>query len=165
MGPDSAESAARLIVLHIPKTGGRTLNQHFRHYEPESVVPIGESNPFSLACKPDRRVPRLREKPPETLETIRVIKGHQRFGVHAFLPGRSVYVALLRDPVSRVLSVHNHLLHWPRYDISSIVRTEYSDPLAFVRSGLSLEVDNGQTRRVSGVDPPSARHQAREGSE
>jgi hypothetical protein len=123
-----------LIFVHIPKTGGITMNQILArqcgrsagwgtHWGPQMPTP---------ACRPLGIYVGLRLKPggtwyPELPQVaafrfgqmpaprqarIRAIKGHMGFGLDRYLSRPAAYVTLLREPVDRVLSHYYYTVDW-----------------------------------------------------
>ncbi len=168
--PRSTPPQERVIFLHIPKTAGRTLTFLMqRHYGSLGTATVGEVDPFAAVVHPDSRWQRVVGLSNDEMAQVGLIKGHMRFGLHEHLSGPYRYATLIREPVARVRSVFNHLTSGrygagrteddgettkPDFPVAEQVRRECPDPMALVRSGLCLEVDNGQTRRLSGIDPP-----------
>jgi len=142
---DMMPESKTIIFIHNPKTGGRTLRRITdRQYEPNEVVVIPREHYHSSTVAQHLAGPG-KDRP-------RLIRGHIPFGVHALLPFESAYITLLREPVDRVLSQYSSMLErrrrWMFRDGEPITLEEY------VSSGCTKEVDNVQTRRLSGVDPP-----------
>lgn len=134
------------------KTGGMTLRQIVRcAYAPGRVHEVVE-NHFDLFS-----VPSLTGI---DLDQVDVLQGHVPHGVHELLPRPATYVTLLREPVDRAVSLY---FHWrrklgARFGEHGIVEG-LSAVLADDASGLVppvrlLEIDNAQTRRISGLNPP-----------
>ncbi|MFC1715270.1 sulfotransferase family 2 domain-containing protein [Candidatus Poribacteria bacterium] len=141
-----------ILYLHIPKTGGTTLNTCIydqwsadEDYRAEDgwlrsgiyYYPIGflkdpnASVPSNIARALGR-------------EDIRAVLGHFCFGVHQFVKRPWTYITLLRNPVDRVLSLYYHLKTHEGLVVS------IDD---FVTNPPYREVDNDQTRRISGIEP------------
>jgi hypothetical protein len=131
----SAEEPAG-IFLHIPKTGGSTLHRIVdRQYPADAIYSIGLPVP--------ERVEVFKVLPQADRARIRLLRGHMEFGLHEWLPRPSVYVTVLRDPVERTLS------HYSR--ARSRGRTEGLGLAEFLDAGLRIDLDNGQTRWLSGT--------------
>jgi hypothetical protein len=136
------------LFLHIPKTAGTTLKHIiYEHYS----VPgdNGGSNfydgiyYFPYGFHKTRR-PGFTSIVREMFarEDLRAVTGHFWYGAHAFIPRPCFYITLLREPVDRVTSLyHRHIT--PRVTLDEFV-TELG----------CREVDNDQTRRIAGVEPP-----------
>ena len=138
-----------LIFLHIGKTAGSTMRQVLRRQFPSSEI--------MLVRSPTRDPKRLRREdtlayfaglPEAERARPRLILGHTIFGLHEFVPRPSTYITLLRDPLSLVVSQYGYVRrtpgHWLHETALRLSLEEY------VQSGLSLEMDNSQTRAISG---------------
>ncbi|MDP2878526.1 MAG: sulfotransferase family 2 domain-containing protein [Sulfuricella sp.] len=136
----SSKSGDPVVFIHIPKTGGMTLYSMIRDiYKPSELHKI---NPAMESIEKYRHLSQDRK------DKLKVIYGHMDYRIHELLPPNSRYVTLMRNPVERVIS-HYHY-----------VRRTADDPLRelAMRSSLDdwvercnlLEMDNGQTRRLSG---------------
>jgi Sulfotransferase family len=97
-----------LIHLHIPKTGGTSLNsmiQHgFRDDEISDTMFNGTKlNGLGLApyelCKK-----RFSSYAPDQFDRIRYVTGHLPMGLHRALPRPAKYFTIIRHPVDRVIS-------------------------------------------------------------
>lgn len=93
------------IFLHVPKTGGSTINRHLRlnlHYD-EVFVHLGGGG-ARYRAEMDR--PDWEERPLEDRNRARVLTGHRaRFGIHELLPDRTPrYVTVQREPAARIMS-------------------------------------------------------------
>jgi hypothetical protein len=108
-GPDTR----RIIFLHIHKTGGMTI-RHFlkRRYRDASVDIRNVPNHGEHTMGPPDRgqndafLEKFWALPREQRDAMRVCYGHLSYGLHERLPGPSTYITLLRDPIDRVLSMH-----------------------------------------------------------
>lgn len=144
--------APAVLFLHIPKAGGQTLGEyvynHCRDEEPRD--PSGADTldagvaylNYGFLKEPGLAVPeharRLLRRP-----DLRAVIGHFWFGLHEHVARPHVYVTLLREPTERVVSLYYYAkLH------------ETLSLEEFVRAPPFKEVDNDQTRRLAGVDPP-----------
>jgi hypothetical protein len=138
-----------VIFLHIGKTAGSTMRQVLRRQFPPSEVMVVRS--------PVRNPRRLRRE--DTLEYFaslpeaerlrpRLILGHTIFGLHELVPRSCTYITLLRDPVALVLSQYHYVRRTPGHWLYDTARGMSLDE--YIRSGVSLEVDNSQTRALSG---------------
>jgi hypothetical protein len=78
------------------------------------------------------------------LSGLRLVMGSSCYGVHRQLPGKVVYVALVRDPLERIVVLHEEFNR--RLPAGRPTLTLES----FVFGQQRLEVDNGQVRAISG---------------
>jgi hypothetical protein len=135
-----------LIFLHVPKAAGSTVNHILRwKYKPKSVYNIsGSKDQLKLRLDTFKR---LSEK---QKSKIKLLRGHMPFGLHTDLPNKSVYITFLREPVDRVISEYFYVLRSPsHYLYNKVVRNKLSLD-EFVTSGVSTEMNDGQTRLIAG---------------
>ena len=88
-----------LVFIHIPRTGGTSLRAALeRQFSAEESLFVYPRQPWAVSR---RDVPGLDD---EAKQKIRLVYGHAPFGLHRDLPGRCRYLAVLRDPIDRVVS-------------------------------------------------------------
>lgn len=133
-----------LIFLHIPKAAGSTLHRIIeKQYEPSTIFTI----PSFYSSKEE-----FRQAAKFQLKEIKVLKGHMFFGLHEVLPNPSTYITLLRDPVERIISHYYYVLRNPSHYLYKDVKAQNMSLKEYACSGLSLELDNGQTRFIAGLN-------------
>lgn len=164
-----APHESTLIYLHIGKTAGVTLHQVLRRQFPPSQTfwlhrsPVrGQATDATAGAERDEQeaIPSegrpnrelslayVASLPREKLARLRLIEGHTIFGLHRCLPGPSTYSTLLREPVARVISGYGYIRRRPRHPLYAL---SHKLPLdEFLRSGVALQLDNGQTRAIAG---------------
>lgn len=146
-----------LLCLHVPKCGGKTLNQIiFKNLHDETGVTVEQEwfyqgvawfpMPGGGFLKSENRDVEERTRRVLRRQDLRAFLGHFSYGVHRHLSRPWAYCTMLRHPVDRVLSLHHHLRHRARMTIE-----EFVSDLRFI------EVDNDQTRRISGEEPEVGR--------
>jgi hypothetical protein len=129
----------RVIFIHIPKAAGRTVHSIVaRQYSGQEILAV---------------LGRLGETPPLVLEDVAgkaMVIGLVHHGVHQQLPGSSTYATLLREPVSRVLSLYGYALTNPNHYLHD--RAVEEGLIGFLSSEAGAEeIENGQTRQIAGV--------------
>jgi hypothetical protein len=142
----AAVSDPTVIFLHIGKTAGTTLRVILRRqFRPSQVMLVRarmrprEETLGDFAGLPERE----RARP-------RLIMGHTVFGLHQHVPRPSTYVTVLRHPVSLVLSQYNFVRRTVDHRHHQIVASADMTLRQYIESGVSLEMDNSQTRAIAG---------------
>jgi sulfotransferase famil protein len=151
----SARDDRLLLFLHIPKTGGTTLENLICEQYARSGTPPGERDSgvafftegFCIG-EPDL-AERMERAGGALSANVSAVTGHFPFGFHRYVPRAYVYVTLLRDPVERILSLYHHFLTWG--DDSHGVRRRRLELRQFVGEASCPELSNGQTRRLAGL--------------
>lgn len=138
-----------VIFLHIGKTAGSTMRQVLRRQFRSSETMVVRSpvrNPKRL--RREETLAHFAGLPEAERRRARLILGHTIFGLHEYVPRPCTYITLLRNPLSLVLSQYYYVRrtpgHWLHQTALQMGLDEY------VRSGVSLETDNSQTRAISG---------------
>jgi hypothetical protein len=80
-----------------------------------------------------------------------MIKGHMAFGIHEAMPQPSTYITVLRDPVARVVSHYHYVLRHPEHYLYDAVVGASMSLGDYATSGLSVELENGQTQLLAGL--------------
>ena len=153
-----------LIFLHIPKAAGSTLKRVIRKEYLFSSIYRGlllndKDNVLSL------RSPRFVEEgitnePLKHIESIsenrrarvKVLTGHFCFGIHKYFEQPVKYITILRDPISRVYSLYNYIFRTEKHNLHNLLISKNMTFEEFLRSGITTEVDNIQTRLLFGLD-------------
>lgn len=132
-----------IIFMHIPKTGGTTLQSLIRKQFNSSVV---------LHVDPAQMFQSLEEikaLPDTEKSKYQFIRGHMPFGLHYYLPQPATYITLLRWPVDRVISHYYHILRNPTHHHYHEVKTKKISLEEYVASGMEPMLDNTQTRLLN----------------
>jgi hypothetical protein len=148
-GAQSEPDAPVLLFLHVPKAGGSTLGEYVYNQcradgsQGDGLLDAGVAYlDYGFIKEPELVVPG-HVKSLLGRQDLRAVVGHFWFGLHEHVARPSLYVTLLRDPVERVVSLYYYAgLH------------ETTSLEEFARTPPFREVDNDQTRRVAGVNPP-----------
>ena len=159
-----------LIFLHIPKTAGTTLRPVFTgHYgdveadhEPalRLLYGIAYDRGEGFLKPPGDLIPDYLATALERYD-VRAVVGHFSFGVHRLARRSATYMTFLRDPIDRITSLYFHLKDWkhsrPGVSFPSEIDRPFTDDTTideFATCYALRELDNDQTRRVSGIEPP-----------
>jgi hypothetical protein len=155
-----------LVYIHIPKAGGTTLADWLYEqlrdpaekghdaeedgwlssgifYYPSGYV----RGPYTGDLE---RIRRVLPRP-----NLKAVFGHCQFGIHERLPRPASYITMLRHPVERIMSLyHFEKLVEARFGEHQGIKMPDGTTLeSFVESPPFRDVDNGQTRRISGISP------------
>ena len=135
-----------LIFLHIPKAAGRTFYRVLDRQVPREA--IYQMDPGGWR----KSVEELRTLPEKQLRSFRVVRGHVGFGLHELFPQGARYVTFVRDPVARIVSHYRYVLRSPKHYLHDEVVRRPMSLLDYALSGLSGELENGQTRLLAALD-------------
>jgi hypothetical protein len=134
-----------LTFVHIPKTGGTTVSYvMWRQFSRGQVINIDGSTVEEV----NRRWNRME---PEQRAHVRCIRGHLPFAPELFAPRAALFFTILRDPVQRVISEYYYNLTGPKRMLYDPLVRDRMTLDQFVRSELSAQVHNGQTRMLAGA--------------
>ena len=142
-----------VIFLHIGKTAGTTIRQILRKQYAQSETLLIRNRPLRAEREADRPTREatlgfFAALPEAERARPSLILGHTIFGLHELVPHPATYFTLLRDPVALTISQYNYVArnpHHPLHDDAGFRSLE-----AYVKSGVTLESDNSQTRAISG---------------
>lgn len=139
----------KVIFMHIPKSGGTTLYPVFpRFYDEQAIRRIRVVNQ-KLNTQEFINLP-LAEK-----EKVALLCGHMQFGLHRHFPNEQAkYFTFLRKPSDRIVSHYYFLLRTPNHYLYEQVVQNKMSLLDYALSDLSIELDNGQVRSLTGQDTP-----------
>jgi hypothetical protein len=138
-----------LIFLHIPKTGGTTLNGIIEaQYDPSSI--------YSLPSHGDikRYMDDFKLLPVEQRIQLKLLKGHLLFRARLdqYMSQPCRYITLLREPIDRVISTYYYILETPSHYLHKEIVSEKVDLQVFSERDYPA-VNNLQTYLLATVDP------------
>ena len=162
-----------LLHLHLPKTAGGSLNRVIYSQAASPDFPTDDENSIYKGIYYYRTTQRsvTLKKPvldihPAAIDILRTrnlnaVVGHFTFGIHRYLPRNSTYVALIRNPVDRIISLYFHYANRMRKEPEgNLTLEQFLDGFPLPRRGLQQTqalTDNDQTRRISGLEPPAGK--------
>lgn len=136
---------ASLVFVHIPKTAGGTITRIIeQNYPREAIYRIEGDNRASIE--------RLLALDDARRHRLRCVVGHAPVGLEPHLRQPSACFTLLRDPVERIISMYHYICRRPTHYLYKAVAGRKLSLEAFATSDLTPELDNCQTRHLSG-DP------------
>lgn len=134
-----------IVFIHIPKSGGTTLNEIIeRQYQPQEVC--------SLYPSSDSLSPEEQEELRNALSSkSRLIRGHLPFGEHLLFDESVRYFTVLREPIERTISHYYYVRAQSQYAQSHYSVFRQMSLQACLENKVSIVLDNAQTRILSGV--------------
>jgi hypothetical protein len=133
-----------IIFLHLPKTGGQTLNSCIeREYNFKSIYSL-ELDQTKIA----ESVNELKKLPVKDKKSISVLKGHMDFGLHEYLPTPSKYITIIREPIERVISNYYFVLGDFNHPMHEFIKKK---SLSEVVVSPNNKFNNGQVRMIAGI--------------
>ncbi len=142
VNPDKAEKA--VIFLHIPKTAGTALQVMIRQQFRQSGI-------YELDNKDARRsMDIFKGMADRDKKKFRAVVGHMWFGLHESMPKPCTYITLLREPIDRVVSHYYYVRRMSAHYLHQEVISRNLSLKDYLEQKLSTELNNGQTRLLSG---------------
>lgn len=136
---------ATLIVTHIPKTAGTSLRiALMEQFPPDVCFTVGDDIPSFKA--------KLSAMEPEAKSKIRLVFGHICYGWHKLLPQPCKYTTILREPVSRVLSLYDYIVGSKTHYLYEAITRKHMTLKDFVTSGVTSTAENAMVRQLCGRD-------------
>ncbi len=156
-----------LIFTHIPKTGGMSMFASMCEYHGMKMADM-----YNMSAFDDDRTP-LEEMLTDPDRSV--YAGHFPFGLHEWLSKPSYYMAIVRKPIDRIMSLYYYSIQYRDFIRSARKTTGqsykeifdsrtaadfYKDFLPWIKADQtlngflrcpSLELDNGMVRRFSGI--------------
>jgi hypothetical protein len=131
------------IFVHIPKTAGTTLARIIdRQYPPRARL---------LLERHHEGVREFQALPKARRAEIRLLRGHIPYGLHVYCPRPTTYFTLLREPIDRLVSYYYFVQRQADHYLHDYANTPGMTLKRYVEDRVSLQMDNMQTRLLSGV--------------
>jgi hypothetical protein len=147
---DPIAEEATVIFLHVGKTAGATMRRALRReFSVSQILELKAPTVAPGRLRRDGAIDHFAGLPEAERARLRLIMGHMTFGLDAFVPRPATYVTLLREPLKLIASQFHHVKRHEGHLLYEKAKA-YPDLASYVRSGLSLEMDNSQTRAFSG---------------
>lgn len=136
-----------IIFLHLPKYGGNTLHEIIsKQYLPNEQFVIRVKEDHQLTVDDFINLQQLERN------KIKVLRGHQSFGLHKYFENSVEYFTLLRHPVDRIVSYFNYVKRMPNYKWYQQVVNSGMTLQEFVDEADGPDIHNAQIRLISGID-------------
>lgn len=143
-----SKHSTQLIYIHIPKTGGSTLQGIInREY--------GIKNVFNV--RSNRHTKEYLDLSLTDKKKVHVLKGHMVFGHHKNFPNPNEvsYFTMLRDPIKRIISNYYFILKQENHQLHKTLVEEKYSLKKYVESGIIANAENAQVRLLSdNIDAP-----------
>jgi len=159
-------SQSIVVYIHIPKGGGTTLSDWIYEQLRDTSTEMHQDEEDGWLNSGVFYYSSGYVRGPYTQDVVRIkrilprsdlkaVLGHCNFGIHEQLARPASYITMLRHPVERVLSLyHFEKLIEAKFGEHQGVKIPADTTIeSFVQSPPFKDVDNGQTRRISGLSP------------
>ena len=141
LGIDSLKTNEALIFIHLMKTGGTTLFQLIQRHYPE------EKTFHYVPLKDGQKLQDLEQMERSQKDQLKFIHGHAKFGFHEHLKQPARYITMLREPVSRVISLYYFTHQNPKRDMPA---DKWCPTLSSYLDTQLKGFNNTQTRAIAG---------------
>ncbi len=141
------KKSTQYIFLHVPKTAGTTFRAILeRNYPEREICAVYPNN--AKYHQPDQ----VSEFSQKKKDGFACFFGHVSFGFHKRI-GRDIpYIAFLRNPVDRVISLYHHIMSHDRRFAEKKISI-----VKFIQGYKNIQADNQQVRILSGANPTFGR--------
>ncbi|MCX6641686.1 MAG: tetratricopeptide repeat protein [bacterium] len=136
----------RLIYLHLLRTAGSSLCAMIRRQYGLSAV-----LEFNSVKDAQNKLSVLSAQPDAESENIDALIGLFNFEQRLDLPNTDSYITMLRNPIDRIVSSYYYIINRPEHELHHRVTQNRMSLMEFVQSGISPNLDNHQTRFLSGI--------------
>ena len=136
-----------LVFFHIPKTAGTTISSIIRPlYSKEECYICSSDNRTHLQGNID-----FANLDDEQKRKYKYISGHLELFLLHNIPQDYIAITFLRNPVERIISLYYFILKTETHHLHTRLNESNISLKEFVLGGFWEEVDNGMTRRLSGI--------------
>ena len=147
---DPIAERATVIFLHVGKTAGATTRRALRkEFRAAEVMDLRAPTVVPGRLRRDGAIAYFAALPEAERTRPRLIMGHMVFGLDAVIPRPTTYMTLMREPLKLIASQFHHVKRHEGHFLHEAAKA-YPDLASYVRSGISLEMDNSQTRAFAG---------------
>lgn len=144
--PSNTLDKKALVFIHIPKTGGLTMEGLISRQYPKKST-------FWLSLQRPELVSEFAAMPKEDRAKLECLMGHIPFGYCKHLPRPATHATLLRDPVARFISEYRHLVRFPRPGAWLPPPAALETLNDYLDYRIQTNATNIQTRLISGHFP------------
>lgn len=135
-----------IIKMHIPRTAGTTLERVLLpKYNKSQIYKVDGENV-------EKSIQVLINNELIYQNSLRLVTGHMDFGLHNDLTHLSKYITMVRNPIQRIISHYYYALNNNHHYLHAKIINKKMNLIDYVKSGISKEMDNGQTRAISGMN-------------
>lgn len=137
----------RVLFIHIPKCGGRTFNSIL-----DSIYPSQDRFDIRVVKNIKSNMDEFHSMSQEDKDGLKLVKGHQHFGLHSEFSTPSEYISFLRNPIERVVSYYYFVMRIPNHRLFQTNKINKNTTLIeFVSEVDEADLHNGQIRFLSGI--------------
>lgn len=132
------------IFIHIPKAAGSTLTTILdREYDPSLT--------YTIEGDIEQSIRKFVSLSSNYRDKIKLLRGHIPYGLHRHINRSSKYFTMMRNPEDRIISYYHYVLRSKDHYLHDEVVGGKMSLNSFVKSQITLELDNDQTRHLSGL--------------
>lgn len=132
------------IFIHIPKAAGSTLTAILdREYDPSST--------YTIEGDIEQSIRKFVSLSSNYRDKIKLLRGHIPYGLHRHINRSSKYFTMMRNPEDRIISYYHYVLRSKDHYLHDKVVGGKMSLNSFIKSQITLELDNDQTRHLSGL--------------
>ena len=132
------------IFIHIPKAAGSTLTTILdREYDPSLT--------YTIEGDIEQSIRKFVSLSSNYRDKIKLLRGHIPYGLHRHINRSSKYFTMMRNPEDRIISYYHYVLRSKDHYLHDEVVGGKMSLNSFIKSQITLELDNDLTRHLSGL--------------